>query len=273
MATRKSSGSSGAGGGFSLRTKDGTEGGGIEGALATITEIGFVEKFTYGGRQKDKPQTALRVEYDIEGFQKPWEQHYTVGPDDKYEVINDGDSVKSAGKQTGLNKKCSAYAFFGALEEAAGDALDELLPEIEDGVHSVRPLEGKRVRLTNATFETVGGDKKQLPVIASFEEDEQKGRGKGNGKTTGRATTSTPSRAAKSSDSDLDEKTEAAVMALLSEQSPHKTTTLPQDVYAANRKDPDAKALMALCFKKEWVFSEDRPWESDKKKGTISLPD
>src|SRR3954462_742309 len=90
---------------LSLRTKDATKGGGTEGALATIAEIGFVDEFTYGGRQKDKTQAAPRGEFHIEGFDKPWEQHYTVGPSERYEVVADGDGIRSLGKGTGLNEK------------------------------------------------------------------------------------------------------------------------------------------------------------------------
>jgi hypothetical protein len=246
--------------GFSLRTADATSGGGIEGATATISEIGFVGEFTYGGRQKDKPQAALRVEYTIDGFDKPWEQNYTLGPAEKYEVVSDGDGIISTGKQSGLNKKCSAFAFFSALETAAEEGgldLDDLLPS-EDGVQSVRPLEGRTVRLTNAKFETVSGDTKDLPVIGAFEGDAapKKGKSKSNGKAKG---------------GDIEGDTEAAVLALLEDAGkPIKQTALSNDIYAANRKNPNAKAMMELGFKKSWVFDDARPWDSDTKKGTIA---
>ena len=250
--------------GFSLRTADATDGGGIEGALATITEIEFVSKFTYGGRQKDKPQAALRVEYKIEGFDKPWEQHHTVGPTEKYEVVADGDGIKALGKQTGLNKKSSAFAFFNAVETAAEQAhldLDELLPEIDDeNVHSIRPLEGRQVRLTNIKFETVGGDTKDLPVIASFETKEQSARG--NGK-------SSASRGA----GGVETKTEEAVKALLEAQTSVKKGDLSDLVYQENKKDKDVRAMMQLCFKESWLSDEARPWSYDKKKGILREAD
>lgn len=241
--------------GFSLRTKDATEGGGIEGAMATVAEIGFVDEFTYGGRQKDRPQAALRVEYHIEGFQKPWEQHYSLGPSDKYEVVLDGYGVTSTGKQQGLNKKSSAFAFFSALEEAAQDQIEDLCPE-EDGVFSVKPLEGIRVRLTNAKFTTVSGDTKDLVVIGSIEEDAPapaKGRG---GK-------------AAASDFDVEDYTENAIVALLEDKSPLKKSDLANMVFQADRKHPQIKAAMQLALKDVWVFGDDRPWDADRKKGTI----
>lgn len=248
---------------FSLRTADATDGGGIEGALATIGEIGFVDEFTYGGRQKDKPQAALYIKYEVEGFDKPWEQNYTLGPSEKYEVVNDGDGIRAVGKQTGLNRKCSAYAFFNALETAASESdvdLDEILPE-EDGVHSVRPLEGRRVRLTNTKFETVGGDKKDLVVIGGFEEGEAapaKGKSKGKSAKGG---------------GNVEEKTEAAVVELFEDHPTIKKGDLGDYIYQEFRKDADVKAMMNLCLKDAWVASEDRPWEFNKKKGTLSMPD
>ena len=61
--------------GFSPRTKDAVAGGGIDGARAVIAEIGTVEEFTYGGRFKSDPQAAVRVVYEVEGLEKPWEDH------------------------------------------------------------------------------------------------------------------------------------------------------------------------------------------------------
>lgn len=246
-------------GGLSLRTKDATSGGGTEGALATISEIGFVDEFTYGGRQKDKPQAAIGVVYTIDGFQKPWDQHFTVGPSDKYEVVSDGDGIRSTGKATGLNDKSAAYAFFAAIEKAAEASnvdIDELLPN-DDGYTSVRPLEGRRVRLTNIKFTTVGGDVKELVVPGEFVDDEPATKGKSNGK------------AAKASSSEsVEEKTEAAISKLL-EDSPVKKGDLANEVFGANRKDPDVKAMMNLCFKDAWISSDDRPWDFDKKKGVL----
>lgn len=250
---------------FSLRTKDATDGGGIEGALATISEIGFVEEFTYGGRQKDRPQAALRVVYAIDGFDRPWEQHHSVGPSEKYEVIADGDGIKPVGKGAGLNRKSSAFAFFAAVEEAAAEAgldLDDLLPEIEDeGTQSVRPLEGRRVRLTNTKFETVGGDKKDLPVIGAFEEDEAPAKGS-KSKPAGKA-------AKGSSSEDIEAKTVDAIKALIEEHTSVKKGDLANLVYQANKKDADVKAMMNLCFKDAFIGDESQPWTFDKKKGIL----
>lgn len=251
---------------FSLRTADATDGGGIEGALATITEIGFVDEFTYGGRQKDNPQAALRLVYTIDGFDRPWEQHHSVGPSEKYEVIAGGDGIKPVGKSAGLNRKCSAYAFFTAVEEAATEAgldLDELLPEIEDeGTQSIRPLEGRRVRLTNIKFETVGGEKKDLPVIGAFVDDEAPAaKGKG-GKATAKAAKSASSE-------DIEAKTVAAIEALIEEHTSVKKGDLANLVYTANKKDADVKAMMNQCFKDAWLADDARPWTFDKKKGLL----
>lgn len=262
MARKESKGD-----GFSLRTKDAVEGGGgTEGALATITEIDFVDEFTYGGRFREDPQAALRVVFDIDGQKKPWEQHYSLGKSKNFEVVADGDGIRSTNKAAGLNKRTPAFIFFSALEAAAEAAdldLDELLPEIEDeeGVYSVRPLEGRCVRLTNTKYETVGGDTKEAIVIASFEEDEKPAKGKSASKSAGKSATH-------KSDA-IEQKTEEAVKALLEDESSIKKANLSNEVYDANRKDPDAKAMMQLCLKDTWVFSEDRPWDSDKKKGVI----
>lgn len=253
-----------AGKGFSVRTKDATSGGGIEGAAAVIQEIHYVDEFTYGGRQKDKPQAALRVLYRIDGFDKPWEQHYSVGPSEKYEVVADGAGIRSAGKATGLNNKCSAYRFFEALEEAAeaaGIDLDELLPEIEDeGCQSVAELEGRAVTLTNVKFSTVGGDEKDLPVIGGFADSDEDEAPKGKAaKTAGKA-------AAGKKGPSVEDKTTAAIEALIEEHTSVKSGDLANLVYQANKKDADVKAMMNLCFKESFIANEARPWTFDKKK-------
>lgn len=254
------------GGGLSLRAKDVTKGGGTEGALATLATIGFVDEFTYGGRQKDKPQAALNVIYEIDGFPKPWDQNFTIGPSEKYKVIEDGDGIRSTGKGTGLNEKCAAAAFFRALEAAAEEAgldLDELLPEIDGGGNSVRPLEGRRVTLTNVKFETVGGDIKELIVIGSFPEEAAPAKGsKGAaGKPAGR----TSSKGGPS----IEEATATAVAALLADKSPIKKGDLANLVYGDNKKDANVKAMMNLCFKESFLAAEGQPWEYDKKRGVL----
>lgn len=253
-------------GGLSLRSKDASAGGGTEGALATITEIGFVDEFTYGGRQKDKPSAALHVVFDIEGFEKPWDQHYSVGPSDKYEVIEDGDGIRGLGKQTGLNKKCPAMLFLTAVEDAAQESgldIDELLPALDDGGNSVRPLEGRAVRLTNIKAETVGGDMKDYIVIAGFEGDAEPApsKSKSNGKGS--------SSSKKSSGDDLEAKTIKAVEELIEEHTSVKKGDLPNLIYQANKKDTDAKAMMQLTFKEAWLADEKRPWTYDRKKGLV----
>jgi hypothetical protein len=250
------------GGGLSLRSKDATKGGGIEGALATISEIGFVDEFTYGGRQKDNPQAALRVVFDIEGQEKPWEQHYSVGPSSKYEVLADGDGIKSLGKAGGLNEKCAALAFFRALEDAAEASelnIDDLMPELDEGGQSVRELEGKQVHLTNAKFETVGGDTKELIVIASFEdgdaEEAPKSKGKSGGKSKGMS---------------LEDATAAIIKSLVDAASkPIKTTDLGNLVYQEDKKNPDIKAMMQLCFKNSFLAGIDGV-AFNKAKGTVA---
>ena len=249
---------------FSLRRENATEGGGTEGALATITEIGFVEKFTYGGRFKDSPSAALHVVFNIDGFEKPWDQHYSVGPSDKYEVLDDGDSIQSMGKAGGLNKKCPCYHFIDAVQDAIEAAkldLNELLPE-EDGITSVRPLEGQRVRLTNKKLETVGGDLKEYVLIAAFED------ANGNG-----AAPQKTQKTQKNNDTTVEAKTIAAVEALIEEHTSIKKGDLANLVYASKKKDTDAKAMMQLCFKDAWVADENRPWSFDKKKGLLRAAD
>lgn len=258
------------GGGLSLRTKDQTEGGGTEGALAKIGAIGFVDEFTYGGRFKDSPSAALQAVFEIQGFEKDWDQHYSVGPSDKYEVIADGDGIKSLGKATGLNKKSPAAAFLASVEEAAEAAgldIDDLLPELDEGGNSIRPLEGRWVRLTNKKLETVGGDMKEYILIAGFE-DEPDAHPARNGKN-GKVTSSTKSSSKQSSSDAIEEKTIAAVETLIEKQTTVKKGDVPNEVYAMNRKDADAKAMMQLTFKEAWLSHEDRPWTFDKKKGVL----
>jgi hypothetical protein len=230
------------------RRENATEGGGIDGALATIKEIGYVQEFTYGGRQS-KPQAALRVVFDIDDMEKPWEQHYTLGASSRYEVASDGYSVEGT-----LNKQSGAYRFFDHLQAAVeADSLDmdTYLGE------SVEPLEGLRVRLKNVEYQTVGGEDKRAPVIAAIIEEDKKAKGKG-----GKA-------AAKSVDP-ADE-AEALIEELLSEKSPIKKGDLPTLLGQAAKKSPNVKAIVQQAFKESWLFSEDRPWDSDRKKGVVKV--
>ncbi len=250
--------------GLSFRTKDATSGGGTEGAQANIKEIEWVDEFTYGGRQKDKPQAALRVVFVIDGFDKPWEQHYTAGPSEKYEVIADGDGLKSAsGKGTGLNKKCSAFRFMEELEkavEASGLDIDDIMPDLAGGGSSVRELEGKDVILTNVKFETVGGDEKDMIVIAKFVDGDED------------AKSSKPAKGKKgrpTGGDDLEADLEAIVVTLLAGQPSIKVGDLPTLVYNVDRKDANAKALMQLAMKTAFVSDEDRPWSFDAKRGVL----
>lgn len=235
------------------RRENATSGGGIDGASATISEIGYVADFDYGGRQS-KTQAALRVVYDIDDMDKPWEQHYTLGASGRYTVAKDGYSVEGS-----LNKQSGAYRFFDHLQtavEAQGLDMDTYLGE------SVEPLEGARVKLKNAEYETVGGDSKRAPVIAEIIVEEKKGKAKGGaGKPAGKpAKTVDPADAA-----------EAFIQELLTETSPIKKGDLPSLLSQAAKKDPNAKAIVQMAFKEAWLYGEDRPWDSDRKKGKIAL--
>lgn len=235
---------------LSLRSSDATEGGGTEGALATIKEIEFIPEFDYNGTVS-KQSAALRVLLGIDDFPKPWEQHYTVGPSKNFEVIDSGNGIKSLGKAEGLNKGSNAAKFLLAAEKAAG----------YDGFHddgSVEAYEGKRVRLTNLKYETQGGDQKEMIVIAAFVDDEAPVKGKGSAK-------------AKASSADaISNKTDAAIMGLLEDTPKIKKKDLPNAVFEANKEDGDVRAMMQLCFKEAWVGSEDRPFTWDRKKDVIT---
>lgn len=256
----------GNGGGLSLMPEDQVEGGGTEGALATITEIDFVQEFTYGGRFKDSPVAALHVVFDIDGFDKPWDQHYSVGPSDKYEVIEDGDGIKSLGKGKGLNKKCPASAFFRSVSKAAEESeidITDLIEALDEGGHSIAGLREKRVRLTNEKLETVGGDLKEYILIGGFEDEEAPAKGKKATNGSGKASSKN------SSSDDIEEKTVEAIKDLIEEHTSVKKSDVANLVYQANKKDSDAKAMMQLAFKESWLADEDRPWSFDKKKGIL----
>jgi hypothetical protein len=255
--------------GFSFKREDATDGGGIEGALATIDEIGFVEGFTYGGRHKDKPVIALRTVYRVEGLEKPWEDHWPVGDESKYELVSDGDSVRSLGKGTGLNRKSGAYFFFDHLQTAIeeGDLdYEDVLPEIDgEGCRSVRELEGKQVRLTVKPFTNVSGDTKDKAVIASFVgEDEAPAKATGRTKANGKVGTAKGSSA-----DDIAEKAETVVVALIETKTSVKKGDVANLIHQEAKKDPDVKAMMQLGFKESWLADEDRPWTYDKKKGVL----
>lgn len=239
---------------LSLNAADGTEGGGTEGALATIKEIEFVDEFDYGGRSNAKgTQAALRVLFAIDGFEKDWEQHYTVGPSKNFEVLDKGNSIKSLGKQKGLNKGCNAFRFLNAAEGAEGY-------ENYHAEGSVADYEGLQVRLTNLDYETVSGDKKKMITIAAFVEATN---GNGKGSTKGKA-------AAADSISD---KTDEAIEALLKTTPKIKRKELANEIYNANKKDSDVKAMMQMAFKDQWVGDAVRSFTWDRKKDVITAKD
>lgn len=241
----------------SLRKADQTKGGGPR--QATITDIRFVDDFNYGGKQ-DKDSAALYVEFEIDGFKKPWDANMTVGPAEAWELVDDGDAIKrSNGKDGGLNESSNAGRFMGALcdaIEAQGLDFDEVLPD-----NTVRALRGARVTVEKLEYQTVGGDDKDMFVIESIVELGGTSSKKGaKDKSKMGSVKGGPS---------VEEKTEAAILELLEEKSPIKKGDLPTLVSSAVKKDPDAKAITQLAFKDSFVFAEDRPWDSDKKKGTL----
>jgi hypothetical protein len=260
--------------GFSFRREDATDGGGIEGALATIDEIGFVEGFTYGGRHKDKPVIALRTVYRVEGLEKPWEDHWPVGDESKYELVNDGDSVRSVGKGTGLNRKSGAYFFFDHLQTAIeeGDLdYDDVLPEIDgEGCRSIRELEGKQVRLTVKPFTGVSGDTKDKAVIASFVSEDEAPRTNGKAGQGNVKVTKGGSSPKGSSAEDIAEKAETIVVALIEAKTSVKKGDVANLIHQEAKKDPDVKAMMQYGFRENWLADEARPWAYNKKRGVLT---
>lgn len=246
-------------GNASLRKADQTQGGNAK--EATITELKFVDDFDYGGRQSEA-QAALYYEYEIDGFQRPWDGHASVGPASQWEVVDDGDGIKRAnGKDGGLNDSSTAGRWFAALcdaIEAQGLDFDEVLPD-----NTVRALRGARVTLTNLKYQTVGGDEKEMKVIDSIIElggGGKKKAGKGGSKGADKSV-------------DVESATEAVILELLDEKSPIKKGDLPTLIGSAAKKNPQVKAMVQLAFKDAFTLSPDRPWDVDKKKGTIAKRD
>lgn len=240
----------------SLRKADQTQGGNAK--EATITQLKFVDDFDYGGRQSE-PQAALFYEYEIDGFARPWDGHASVGPAKQWDVTDDGDGIKRAnGKDGGLNDSSIAGRWFAALEEAVeaqGLDFDEVLPD-----NTIRALRGARVTLKNLTYQTVGGDDKEMKVIDSIIELGKPKKGAKGG-------------SAKGGSVDVEAATEACILELLDEKSPIKKGDLPTLVGSAAKKNPNVKAMVQLAFKDAFTLSADRPWDIDKKKGTIAKRD
>lgn len=234
----------------SLRRKDATAGGGIDGATAVISEAEFVQEFDYGGRQS-KTVAALRIVFDIEGFDKPWEQHYSVGPSDRWEVQDNGDSIKSMGKGAGLNSSSNAFRFFDAFETAC--EASEKNPDDYLGEGSVAPLRGLGVRLGNIDYETAGGDPKKLIVVTAVLDEPAKGKGKPTAPKT----------------ADVEGDLETVISELLEDTPTIKKGDLAQLVAQAAKKHPAVKAMTQLAFKEAWLGDENRPWEYDRKAGKL----
>lgn len=236
----------------SLRKSDQTQGGGGP-KTATVSEIEFVGEFDYGGRQS-KAQAALRVVFTIDGFQKPWEQHCTIGPAEAWEVVEGGDGIQRAnGKAGGLNENSNAGRFFGALEDNVSGAMDmdDVLPD-----STVRALRGALVTIDKLQYETVGGDTKEMFVITGIEAlGGTKGK-KAAGKTS-------------NGGGNVDAATEAVILELF-DGKPLKTKEVPNLISVAAKGNPNVRAMMQLAFKDVWLFDSKRPWDSDRKKMTIT---
>lgn len=229
---------------------------------AVLTEIHWVPEFTYGGRYKDKPSTALFTSFDIQGFTKPWEDHWTIGPSDRYEVSQDGYTVLPLGTHTGLSRKSSGYFFFAALEKALlaqGLSRDEYV-STDQGL-DVQALEGLHVRLVNAEFKDFGGDTKEKKVIGEIVLDAPAKTGRAARPSNGRV--DQPNRQAaktmtsRSNGEAIEDKAEAAIRAIIEDQTSVKTGDLANLVFQANRKDADVKAMMNLCFKDRFLAGLD----------------
>lgn len=254
--------------GMSLRTSEAVDGGGVEGALATLETVRFVDDFNYGGRTKDY-QAAIFVNLVIDGMDKPWPQNYALGKAVNYEVSEDGYSIK--GK---LNRSSVAASFLGALETAiaaAGLNEDDYLGE------TVEPLNGLRVRLTNIKYTNpVSGDIKDQIVVGSIVTDEPKQKGRAKIQVTTRTSPSgnkfnyhkpdpEPVKAAV----DVTGETEDIILGLLHETPIIKKGDLPQLVAAAAKSNPNVRAIMQQCFKETWLGEESRPWSFDRKTGRL----
>lgn len=265
------------GGGLSPWPEDGIEGGGTEGAIATITEIDCVQEFTYGGRFKDKPSAALRVVFHIPEIQKhpEWEQHYSFGPSANYEVIEDGDGIRSIKDSKGLNKRSPAFAFLAAVSIAAEKSeidRDELITRTDEGF-LVSGLRDRKVKLTSKELETVGGDMKEYLMIDGFEDDTDSDEDDAKSVKPNGNTSASRSKNKPSSSEEIEEKTITAIEALIEEKTSVKKSDLANLVYQNNKKDPDAKAMMQLAFKESFIADEDRPWTYDKKRGQLKAED
>ncbi len=229
---------------MSLLKKDAASGGGIEGAFATLETVRFVDDFDYGGRVSDK-QAAIFVNYEIDGRDKPWAQHFSLGKAAQYQVSDDGYSIK--GK---LNKSSVAAVFLGAFEDAVAKQGLDIDTYFGDGVEA---LNGLRVRLTNVSYETPSGDKKDAICVGEIVVDEPAVAKKGAAKAA----------------ASVDDITETVIQELLSETSPLKKADLPQLVAASAKGNPNVKAMTQLCFKEAWLADEARPWSYDRKAGKL----
>jgi hypothetical protein len=242
---------------FSTRREAAVEGGGKPAKL----EVCWVPEFNYGGGNY-KPNAALRTTYHIEGMQKPWEDHWNMGPSEQFEVSKDGYSLRRIAGPSGLNKASAGFFFFDALQtalETSGLDIDEYVIE-EDGTINIEPLDGLMVTLVNKDFTNVSGDTKEKKVIAGFVADAPTSKSKNGSKG---------STSSKNGGGNVEAKTIKAIEKLLAEDSPIKKGDLANLLMQANKKDPDVKAMMELCFKDKFIADENRPWEFNSKRGTL----
>lgn len=245
---------------MSTKAADATEGGGgLSGARFEIKEIEYVQEFEYPGSSGNGASAALRVVYEIEGHDKEWERHYTLGKSDRFTVIEDGNAIEGPG----LNKNSNAFRWFEAAEEADG----------YDGFHddgTISDYVGKTGTIKTIPYVTANGDQAKYPLIAigSFDDGTPT---KKNGKTSsnGKSAVAGARTSTKGGKVSLEEKAQAAAAAVVNEEEKVKKGDLPGLVFAANKKDPDAKAIMQLCFKESFLANIPGV-EYDKKKGVLT---
>jgi hypothetical protein len=144
--------------------------------------------------------------YAIDGFDKPWEQHYSVGPSDKYEVgqlTAPAIAVLRQGRRGSTRSaprtRSSRYGSRTAAAESGPRHLDELLPETRSRRRTESCEPRDRAPRPAHQRQDAEDRRRRRPrkasSSASFEEDEDEApRSKGNGsaKAAGKSKTNSP---------------------------------------------------------------------------------
>lgn len=250
----------------SLNPDDFVEGGGLyDDVDATIAEARFAE-WDYFGKQPT-PSPALMINFNIPVLAEDDDdydgtvEYWSAGSSQNWVPAADGKSLLKVGTATALAKDSNTSLFLKSLR----DAERKIGKMLADSKGDISVLEGIKVHLKRFPApERKGLQKKESKyektillvseVIALAGE-----KGKVGGKSTSKGKTGADTDTG-SDGGDAREKAQAFVLDVLAEKTEIESKKLPTAAMKHFKKDPDAKVIVGLMAKPDFLGAEDNPW-------------